>query len=222
MEKTETTHRPDALPNALLFAAGADELPGAIVRLRAGASVPVDGKVVWFPLGAVVRCESGHGLFGGWIDRSGAVGLLEAFNRPDDQTSWVVQKEGDALSVPTAFVDALIDRSPRFSRAVMQWLAQGAVAAREATTFNASATAAMKVGRLIGELLHHHDGEAFMTQETIAALTGVQRTTANAVLKTMKAKGLIRYSRGKISRSPTLQARSRSPEQVGSGFKGHA
>lgn len=188
--------------NALLDAAGLDELPGETVCLRVGQMLHVTGDLVWFPTTSVIRSEVGAAkVLGGWIDASGAVGVVEALQGADPEILWTVEVTGLAFVVERIFVSALLERSPRFSQAVMAWLSQMASDTRKRAAYNVHVHAEDAVSRLICDLhrAHGYPKEFNMKQSEIARLTGIQRTTVCAVMVKLKQKNIIRHTRNRIT-----------------------
>lgn len=190
----------DSSPNLLLAAAGWDELPGKRVCLAAGQALPVHGHTVWFPLDSVVRIEVGPSrLLGGWVDHKGAIGLNGETERSSG-LGWVVSAPGSAFVVETALVDALMDRAHRFTRAACDWLQGSACEVRHLAAQNATGTAGQRVASFLLAMDDHGAPGAFfaVTQDEIARLTGLQRTTACAVMRSLKLSKVIGYARSKV------------------------
>ena len=190
----------DVSPNHLLAAAGWDELPGQPVMLRAGEVLPVQGHTVWFPLNATVRVEFAKcGQLTGWVDHRGAVGLN---GETESRTGlkWVISTGGSAIFVRSAFVDALLDRAHRFSRAAMDWLQIAACEARYLAAANARDPAVTRVAALLLSLNDQGARGAFfsISQEEIARLMAIRRTTVCAVMLDLKRSGAVGYSRSKV------------------------
>jgi Crp-like helix-turn-helix domain len=197
---TALAEETDSSPNLLLAAAGWDELPGKSVALGAGETLPVHGQTVWFPLSSVVRVEVGPGrLLGGWVDHQGAIGL-NGETESSSGLNWIVSAPGSAFLVESAFVDALMDRAHRFTRAACDWLQGAACEARHLAASNATDTAAQRIASfLLAMDSHGRSGEFFaMNQDEIARLTAVQRTTACGVMLRLKRCGVIGYARSRV------------------------
>jgi len=160
----------------------------------------VHGHTVWFPLDSVVRIEVGPDrLLGGWVDHKGAIGL-NGETEGSSSLGWIVSTPGSAFVVETAFVDALMDRAHRFTRAACGWLQSAACEARHLAARNTTGTAAQRVaGFLVAMDGHGAPGAVFaVTQDEIARLTGLQRTTACAVMRSLKLSKVISYARSKV------------------------
>ncbi|RZJ45934.1 MAG: Crp/Fnr family transcriptional regulator [Brevundimonas sp.] len=189
--------------NTLLAAASGDVLGSSLRILRRGERLDANEGVVWFPVDAVVRAETASGLLEGWTDRHGAIGLAELLDRPESSTTWVVERSGEALVTPASTVQAMLERSIGFQRAVMAWLVRSEHAARRRAAFNLTASAPEKVRRVVDFILSFHDGCAPITQEQVATYTGIRRTTVCAAMGAMQAQGQIVVRRGKILRPVT-------------------
>lgn len=186
--------------NTLLAAAGPDQLPGEPLRVMAGDPCHIDADTVWFPTTAVLRAGIGPGsVFGGWEDHRGAIGFLSP-SVGAVAVNWTVEAAGQVVAVPRVFVNALMMRAPRFSEAVLNWMARSRDDALALAARHIELGALQKVAALLDDLarIHGEDEALFVTQTQVAGLTGLQRTTICNVMVRMKTLGLIRYSRARI------------------------
>lgn len=175
---------------------------GHDVSLTVGQHLVVDGTTVWFPTTSVVRVEVGKPrVLSGWIDRTGAVGLMESLNGPSDGLSWIVTAPGSAIAVSAAYVHSLLDRSPAFGRAVMCWLHQSLADAQWFGVSSVQDPAIVKVARLLLKLNEAHGSRTNfdISQAEIAGLLHLQRTTVCGVMLDLKRRSLIKYLRSSIA-----------------------
>lgn len=187
--------------NELLAAAGLGGLGGQPVFLNRGDLLEPNGKIVWFPLTAVVRVEIGTSrLFGGLVDCRGAVGLTNIFDRSTQSDVWVIEAGGYAFMSQKSDVDAMLERSTRFSRAVISWLSHCSVQARDLAAANVEQSSLERVSRLISNLhlAHREPDRLTISQSEIAQLIGVQRTTVSGVMSRLRSMKLVSYSRSQI------------------------
>lgn len=154
--------------------------PGCLVSLLI---VTADGREVE---AATIGCE---GAVGGIVSE----GHKPAFGRG------VVQIGGPALAIPTSHLEAAKTGDPRFSDIFARYADALLAQVMQSVACNALHPAEARCARW---LLAAHDraGEAVihLTQEAIAEMLGVQRTTVTAVTQQLQARGLIRTLRGRV------------------------
>jgi len=158
---------------------------------------------VYFPndclISLLTLMENGAAIESATIGREGALGLMAAVAPRQSLSRAIVQAPGSALRVAagplhdvwtrSAALRDLVDRHNEalFGHAI-QSVACNALHAVEA--------------RFCRWLLSCHDridsNTVNLTQEFLADMLGVQRTTVTAVAGSMQAKGLIRYRRGVV------------------------
>ncbi len=176
------------------------------VSLEKGALLYDPGDeidLVYFPHNAVVSLmtlmQSGEAIESATIGREGAVGFAAAMFPRRSLSRVIVQVAGTASRIPAVQLQHachdlerlrfLIDRhsDALFAHAI-QSVACNALHSVEA--------------RFCRWLLCCHDridtDRVSLTQEFLADMLGVQRTTVTVVARTLQAAGLIRYSRGVV------------------------
>ena len=147
----------------------------------------------------VVTMSDGRAVEAATIGREGAVGgIVSAGNKPAFARA-VVQIGGTALRMETLQLEAAKERSSAirdlFSRYADTLLAQ--------TMQSVACNALHPIdARLCRWLLTTHDrvdsDEIALTQEYLAEMLGVQRTTVSGVARVLQERGLIAYSRGRM------------------------
>jgi len=195
------------------------ELSAEVVELERGtrlfgagdevsaAYFPAPGTLVSF----VIDLADGRSVEVGTIGSEGAVGGIISSGRAPAFTRAEVQLPGAALRVELKALEALKARSSpvrdifcRYADALLAQIMQS-VACNAAHPLEA---------RLCRWLLTTHDrsgaDEFPLTQEYLAEMLGVQRTTVNGVARALQAQGLISYRRGsvQIERRDLLEERS--------------
>ncbi|MBO9543015.1 MAG: Crp/Fnr family transcriptional regulator [Caulobacter sp.] len=158
---------------------------------------------VYFPTDCIISLmtlmENGAAIESATIGREGALGLMAAVAPRQSLSRAIVQAPGSALRIASgplheawsrsAALRDLVDRHNEalFGHAI-QSVACNALHAVEA--------------RFCRWLLSCHDrldsNTISLTQEFLADMLGVQRTTVTAVAGSLQAKGLIRYRRGVV------------------------
>jgi CRP-like cAMP-binding protein len=147
----------------------------------------------------VINMADGRAVEAATIGREGAVGgIVSAGHKPAFARA-IVQIGGTALKIETAALESAKERSSAirdlFSRYADTLLAQ---------TMQSVACNALHPldARLCRWLLTTHDrvdsDEIALTQEYLAEMLGVQRTTVSGVARHLQERGLISYTRGRM------------------------
>jgi CRP-like cAMP-binding protein len=147
----------------------------------------------------VITMADGRAVESATIGREGAIGgIVSAGHKPAFARA-VVQIGGTALKMETSALEAAKERSgiirDLFSRYADTLLAQ--------TMQSVACNALHSIdARLCRWLLTTHDrvdsDEIALTQEYLAEMLGVQRTTVSGVARVLQERGLISYSRGRM------------------------
>ena len=159
---------------------------------------------VYFPEGAlvslVVGTEDGRTAESGMVGTEGVVGLMEACGSGIAATTCVVQSAGPAWRVPAAACRALAESSAEFRALMMRQLEFQLIESRYSATCRSFHPVEQRLARWLLECRDRDGGGDTLktTQEYMASMLGVQRTTVNAFAKVLQDRGLIDYSRGKI------------------------
>jgi len=133
------------------------------------------------------------------VGYEGAVGLLPALSGAPSTNRTYVQLTGSGISISAAALRARATESPRLLELLLR-SAQTLIAQEEQSV----ACNALHVieRRLARWLLICHDRLSVpvlpITQEYLAIMLGVQRTTVNGAAGVLRGEGLIRYSRGQL------------------------
>ena len=158
---------------------------------------------IYFPTDGVISLltlmESGEAIESATIGREGAVGLIASTGPRESLSRAVVQAPGHAFRIPVAPAQELWKRSPTF---------------RELVDRNSEAVYAHTIQSVACNALHSVEARfcrwllacrdridvdtVHLTQEFLADMLGVQRTTVTAVAQSLQIKGLIRYRRGVV------------------------
>lgn len=166
------------------------------------ANEPVEW--VYFPLSGllslVYTSAEGQTVETGMIGKEGGSGLLAACGVGRAFVNHLVQIEGQAVRAPASVCRSLYESSQTFRAALARQAELLLVEGRQSVVCQALHSAEARCARW---LLESRDragcGETVpLTQEHLAAMLGVQRTTVSAVASELQRLGLIRYSRGRI------------------------
>jgi CRP-like cAMP-binding protein len=156
---------------------------------------------VYFPLDCVISVmtlmESGEAIESVTIGREGAYGLASAISPREALSRAIVQVPGRTLRISTAALHDIWKRSPALQVLVAKH--GDALFAHSAQSVACNALHSVEQ-RFCRWLLACHDridlDTVSLTQEFLADMLGVQRTTVTAVARSLQAKGMIRYRRG--------------------------
>lgn len=133
------------------------------------------------------------------IGREGAVGGIVSEGHKPAFGRAVVQIGGAAFAVSTSHLEAAKIGSPRFGDLFSRYADALLAQMMQSVACNALHRAEERCARW---LLATHDRAAdniiHLTQESLAEMLGVQRTTVNAVTGDLQSRGLIRTHRGRV------------------------
>jgi hypothetical protein len=147
----------------------------------------------------VVTLATGEMTEAAMLGRDGAVGLSSALDGNVAMCRGIVQLGGDALMCdPATFRGAALQSEKRISK-VMRHEQTLFAQAQQSTACMANHTVDARLCRwlLRARDLAGSDKLPF-TQEFLAEMLGVQRTSVTAVARTLQEAGIIIYRRGKI------------------------
>ncbi len=202
----------DYCANRLLVALGRKDRaliePHLLLRLVGRGQVlfePGDDiETTYFPcrgtMGSLlVVSADGREVEAATIGREGAIGgIVSAGHKPAFGRA-VIQIGGPAFSVPTARLEDAKRRSPVFHDLFARYADALLAQMMQSVACNALHSIEARCSRW---LLSTQDrvGQAAipLTQEALAEMLGVQRTTVTAVAQALQARGLIRYARGRV------------------------
>jgi CRP-like cAMP-binding protein len=158
---------------------------------------------VYLPINSIVSVittmRDGSSIESRTIGRESGFGLLHALGSRYSYEHVEVQVSGDAFRLSTAALDAAAANSVSLRKAIVEH-AQ-ATLAQSAQTVACNALHGVRQ-RMCRWLLMTRDRLQSdivpLTQEHLAIMLGVQRTTVTGVAASLQVEGMIRYSRGRI------------------------
>ena len=199
-------------------ARGLVEPNGTVVQLNAGDPILQRGVHVsssLFPFGStmiamVVDLPSARSIEVASIGREGAVGGIVSCGHAPAFSRATVLVPGPALSVPMSALEDAKHHSPFIKNIFCRFSDYLLAQTMQNVACNAFHSIPQRAARW---LLHAQDraGDRIeLTQEALAGLLGVQRTTLNAVIAELSSEALILTRRGTISvlSRPGLKQRS--------------
>lgn len=177
----------------------ATHLPQKTVLYETGDKI----AAVYFPINAVVSLvvslASGEMTEAAMVGRDGAVGMASALDGKIAMCRAIVQLGGDAMVCdPTAFRGTAL-QSERLISTVMRHEQTLFAQAQQSTACMANHEVEARLCRwlLRARDLWESDHLPF-TQEFLAEMLGVQRTSVTTVARTLQEAGMVKYARGKI------------------------
>lgn len=175
------------------------ELPQEMVLFEAGAAI----KRVTFPhagiVSLVVELASGEMIEAAMIGREGVVGGLSALDSQISISRAIVQVSGAGSVVEVDHVRYLAAQSPVFRTTLIKHEQVLLAQSQQSAACNATHTIEARLSRWLlrcRDLVGSED--LALTQEFIAQMLGVRRTSVSIVANTLQQAGFIRYKRGHI------------------------
>ena len=175
------------------------ELPQELVLFDAGDTV----KAIYFPhtgiVSLVVDLTSGDMIEAAMVGRDGVVGGSAALNGDMSLNKAVVQLTGRASIAEVDRVRSIAESSVIFRTALMRHEQFVMAQAQQSAGCNATHAVEARISRW---LLRCRDlagsDDIALTQEFLAEMMGVRRTSVSLVANTLQQAGLIKYRRGHI------------------------
>jgi CRP-like cAMP-binding protein len=133
------------------------------------------------------------------IGREGAVGGIVSEGHKPAFGRAVVQIPGAAYAIPTSHLEAAKSGSPRFGEVFSRYADALLAQMMQGVACNALHRAEERCARWL-LAVHDRAGDKViqLTQESLAEMLGVQRTTVTAITGGLQARGLIRTHRGGV------------------------
>ncbi len=204
--------QPDAYrQNLLLASLPASDLAllrsGVIqVELKQGAllhELNDDIENVYFPQSGMVSLlavmHDGVSVEVATVGRQGVVGAMTGIGFNRASTRAVVRLSGQASRIPAKLFEVAVRRSPNLRELIIRHKEALLVQVQNIAACNALHKVEARCCRWILQSRDHIDSEEInLTQEFLAEMLGVNRTTVTLVAQTLQKAGLIRYKRGHI------------------------
>lgn len=160
-------------------------------------------RTVYFPINSIVSIvaplSTGESLEVAMVGRDGGVGIGAALDGRTSRSQWIVQHPGTAIVCDATAFRQVVLGNPRLVSAMFHHEQQKFAEVQQ----SAICVAAHQVeARFARWLLRARDladsDELHFTQEYLAEMLAVRRTSVSAAAAQFQAKGLIRYARGDI------------------------
>ncbi len=170
------------------------------VLCEAGSNI----EHIYFPrtcvLSLLAIAQTGEGVETATIGREGAFGLVVGMHSRESFARCVVQFAGSADRISASDFKKEFDRSPHVRRVVMYYIEAVLIQYQQSVLCG---TLHPVEERLARWLLIMHDGAnsnaLLLTQDFLAEILGVARTTVTVAARKLQSANLISYRRGRIS-----------------------
>lgn len=151
-------------------------------------------------LSVVTVMRNGSQVESRTIGRESGHGLLHALGSRMTYERMLVQVKGRAWRLPIGVLEAAARGSPGLIRQIVTHAQATLQQAAQATACNTLHAAESRMCRWLLLTQDRLGGAeiAPLTQEHLAVMLGVQRTTVTAIAQQLQARGLISYARGRI------------------------
>jgi CRP-like cAMP-binding protein len=162
-----------------------------------------DIQAVYFPSSAVLSVvtvmENGSAVETSSVGYESATPLLLALSKMPATSRVFAQIGGAAIRLPASVLRDRADASPELRRLLLRHAGVIGHQAEQGVACNALHHAASRLARWL-LMTQDRTGNRVLplTQEYMAIMTGVQRTTISAVANELRAAGLIRFTRGNL------------------------
>jgi len=158
---------------------------------------------IYFPHSGVISLVVGLGdgqmIEAAMVGRDGVVGGSAALDGKVALNRGIVQIEGAASILDVAILHKAAEQSTTFRTALIRHEQALFAQAQQSAACNASHTVEARLSRWLLRSRELAGGNTLgLTQEFVAQMLGVRRTSVSLVANTLQNAGLIRYSRGRI------------------------
>jgi CRP-like cAMP-binding protein len=158
---------------------------------------------VYFPhagiLSCVVELEDGWAIESGMIGNDGVFGAAQALNHNLSVHKVVVQVPGWATVVDAEHLKAVTQSSPELLALLIKYEQFFLGQVQQTTACNALHSVEQRMCKWLVRMYDLAGSELSLTQEFLAQMMGVMRTSVTGVATQLQKEGLISYRRGKIN-----------------------
>lgn len=178
-----------------------------LVHLSRGTVLQETGtevEWVWFPENALICMASesveGESVSGGMVGRNGAFGAFEACGSRLSYARALVQISGAAWRIRAAHYRELFEQSSNLRVAIHKHIESLLVEARQLVACTAIHRVETRMCRVLldASARTHRGTHLTITQEELANMLGVQRSTIAVAYSALQKNGLIQTRRGSI------------------------
>jgi CRP-like cAMP-binding protein len=177
----------------------------AVTRLEFGHVVAEPHETirrVYFPhsgiLSCVVETRGGGAIETGMIGKDGVFGALQALDERVSLNRVVVQIDGEASVIEPGKLRQIAMEMPKALDVLMRYEHFFLAQVQQTAACNGLHTVRQKLSRWLLRMHGLAGPDLRLTQEFVANMLGVRRSSVNDVAKDLQAAGLIAYRRGQI------------------------
>lgn len=157
---------------------------------------------VYFPhggiLSSVVELSDGIGIESGMIGNDGVFGAAQALDHKISLNKVMVQVAGRATMVDAEVIEKIADASPNFRALLIQYEQFFLAQVQQTTACNAVHHVQQRMCKWLARMYDLVGPDLPLTQEFLAAMMGVRRTSVTEIAVEMSKAGLISYRRGRL------------------------
>lgn len=158
---------------------------------------------VYFPhsgmISLVAVMKQGESIETATIGREGAVGAMSALGPRQAFTRAVVQMPGYASQISTLKLQSIVEKSETLGEIIVRYNELLLAQVQQSCACNALHEAEARLCRWLLQSRDRSDSDTVpITQEFLAQMLGVRRTTVTMIASALQEAGLIRYQRGRI------------------------
>jgi CRP-like cAMP-binding protein len=177
------------------------------VPLKQGTVLAEQGDTidqVYFPHSGmvsivVVLSEGEKAVETATVGREGAVGAVAGLGERRASARAIVQVEGSGSRISARQLQAAVKQSPLLRDFIVRYQEMLLHQAQQSTACNALHEARPRLCRWLLQTRDRLDSDVVaLTQEFLAQMLGVRRTTVTELARGLQSKGFVRYKRGKI------------------------
>ena len=158
---------------------------------------------VYFPHGGIISCvielDNGSAIESGMIGNDGVFGAGQALNGKVSLHKVNVQVPGWASVVNADHLRGVAQSSPNFLTLLMKYEQFFLGQVQQTTACNALHTVEQRTCKWLARMYDLVGAELPLTQEFLAEMMGVTRTSVTGVASKLQKEGLISYHRGKVT-----------------------
>lgn len=176
------------------------------IQLTQGAMLQEQGERierVFFPhsgmISLVAVMRQGNSIETATIGREGAVGAMSGLGPRHAFTRAVVQMPGIGSQIATSKFQSIVEQSPAIRDIVVRYNEVLLAQVQQSAACNALHEAEARFCRWLLQSRDRSDSDIVpITQEFLAQMLGVRRTTVTLVAQSLQDDGLLRYRRGRV------------------------